>query len=59
MTSNMLHVAGITTEPESPDLYLDFIRQHGILSAIRRDNSKSEMTQRIRQINRDLVIADQ
>jgi hypothetical protein len=47
------------TESEFPDVYLDFIRQHGIPSAVRRDYAKSEMRQQVRQIHRDLVIADQ
>jgi hypothetical protein len=59
MTSKMLYDAGMKTESEFPDVYLDFIRQHGIPSAFRRDNAKSEMSQRVRQIHRDLVIADQ
>ena len=59
MTSKMLVVTGMKTESEFPDVYLDFIRQHGIPSALRRDKEKSEMSQRVRQIHRDLVIADQ
>jgi hypothetical protein len=61
MTPKMLYVAGMKTESEFPDVYLDFIRQHGIPSALRRDNAKSEMSQRVKvcQIHRDLVIADQ
>jgi hypothetical protein len=61
MTSKMLYVAGMKTESQFPDVYLDFIRQQGILSALRRDNAKSEMIQRVkvRQIHTDLVIADQ
>jgi hypothetical protein len=61
MTSKTLYVAGMKTESEFPDVYLDFIRQYGIPSALRRDNAKSEMSQRVRvrQIHRDLVIADQ
>jgi hypothetical protein len=46
-------------ESEFPDVYLDFIRQCGIPSPLRRDNAKSEMNQPVRQIHRDLVIADQ
>ena len=34
MTSKMLHVAGMKTESEFPDVYLDFIRQHGIPFAL-------------------------
>jgi hypothetical protein len=37
----------------------DFISQRGISSALRRENAKSEMSHRARQIHRDLVIADQ
>jgi hypothetical protein len=59
MTSKMLYVAGMKTESEFPDVYLDFIRQHGIPSALRRDNAKAKMSQQVCQIHRDLVIADQ
>ena len=59
MTSKMLVVTGIENEFEFPDVYLDFIRQHGIPYALRRDNAKSEMSQRVCQIHRDLVIVDQ
>jgi transposase InsO family protein len=59
MTSKMLYVAGMKTESEFPDVYLDFIRQCGIPSALRRDNAKSEMSHHVRQIHRDIVIADQ
>jgi hypothetical protein len=34
MTSKMLHVTGMKTELEFPDVYLDFIRQHGIPSSL-------------------------
>ena len=34
MTSKMLHVAGMKTVSEFPDVYVDFIRQHGIPSAL-------------------------
>jgi hypothetical protein len=59
MTSKMLYVAGMKTESEFADVYLDFIRKYGIPSALRRDNSKSEMSQRVKDIHRDLIIADQ
>jgi hypothetical protein len=59
MTSKTLYVASMKTESEFPDVYLDFIRQHGIPSALRIDNAKSEMSQRVHQIHRDLVLADQ
>jgi hypothetical protein len=59
MTSKMLYVAGMKTESEFTDVYLDFIRKCGIPSAIRRNNSKSEMIQLVKDIHRDLIIADQ
>jgi hypothetical protein len=59
MTSKILHVAGMKTESEFPNVYLDFIRQYGIPSALQRDNAKSEMSQHVRQIHRHLVIAEQ
>jgi hypothetical protein len=40
-------------------VYLDFIRKYGIPSALRRDNAKSDMSQRVKDIHRDLIIADQ
>jgi hypothetical protein len=59
MTSKMLNVAGMKTDSEFPDVYLDFTRQHGIPLALRRDNTKLEMSQCVRQIHIDLVIKDQ
>jgi hypothetical protein len=59
MISKMLYVAGMKTESEFADVYLDFIRKCGIPSALRRDNAKSEMSQRVKDIHRDLIIADQ
>jgi len=59
MASKMLYVAGMKTESEFPDVYLDFIRQRGIPYALRHDNDKSEMSHCVRKIHRDLVVADQ
>jgi hypothetical protein len=59
MTSKMLYVAGMKTESEFFDVYLDFIRKYDIPSALRRDNAKSEMNQRVKDIHRDLIIVDQ
>jgi hypothetical protein len=59
MTSKMFYFACMKTESEFADVYLDFIRKYGIPSAFRRDNAKSEMSQRIKDIHRDLIIADQ
>jgi hypothetical protein len=38
MTSKMLYVAGMKTNSEFADVYLDFIRKYGIPSAFQRDN---------------------
>jgi hypothetical protein len=55
----MLYVAGMKTESEFSDVYLDFIRKYGIPFALRRDNAKSEMSQCVKYIHRDSIIADQ
>jgi hypothetical protein len=59
MTSKMLYVAGMKFESDFADVYLDFIRKYGIPSALRRDNAKSEMSQHVKDIHRDLIFADQ
>jgi hypothetical protein len=59
VTSKMLYVAGMKTESEFADVYLDFIRKFGIPYELRRDNAKSELSQRVKDIHRDLIIADQ
>jgi hypothetical protein len=59
MTSKILYAAGMKTESEFADVYSDFIRKCGIPSALRRDNAKSEMSQLVKEIHRDLIIADQ
>jgi hypothetical protein len=59
MISKMLYVADMKTESEFADIYLDFIRKCGITSAFRRGNAKSEMSQRVKGIHRDFIVADQ
>jgi hypothetical protein len=59
MTSKILSIEGMKTESEYADVYLDFIRKYGIPYAVQRDNAKSEMTQRVKDIHRELIIADQ
>jgi hypothetical protein len=59
MTSKMLYVSGMKTESEFADIYLDFIRKCRIPSALQIDDAKSEMSQCVIDIHRDLIIADQ
>jgi hypothetical protein len=59
MTSKMLYVAGMKNESEFADVYLDYIRKYDIPSALRRDDAKSEMSQHVKDIHRNLIIADQ
>jgi hypothetical protein len=47
------------TESEFIDVYYDFIRKYVIPYALRRDNTKSEMSQRVKYIHRDVITADQ
>jgi hypothetical protein len=44
----IMYDAGMKTESEFADVYLDFIRKYGIPSALRRYNAKSEMSQRVK-----------
>jgi hypothetical protein len=59
MISKILYNAGMKTESEFADVYSNFIRKYGITSALRRDNAKSEMSQRVKDIHRGSIIADQ
>jgi hypothetical protein len=59
MKSKILCAAGMKTESEFTDVYLDFIRKYGIPSALQRDNAKYEMSQRFEDIHRDFIIVDQ
>jgi hypothetical protein len=56
MTSKMLYVAGMKAELEFADIYLDFIRKCGIPSVLQGYDAKSEMSQRVKDIHRDLII---
>jgi hypothetical protein len=58
MTSKMLYVAGMKTESEFTDVYSCFIRKYGIPSSLQIDNANSEMIQRVKDINRNLIFAD-
>jgi hypothetical protein len=59
MTSKVLYVAGMKTESEFAGVYLDLIRKYGIPSALQIHNAKFEMSQHVKDIHRDLIIADQ
>jgi hypothetical protein len=47
MTSKLLYVSGVKTESEFTDVYSDFIGKYGIPSALRRDDVKSDISQRV------------
>jgi hypothetical protein len=51
MTSNILNVAGMKTQSEFPDVYLDSLTEHCIPSALHRDIAKSEMNQQVHKIH--------
>jgi hypothetical protein len=55
----MLYVAGMKTESEFAEVYLDFIGKYGIPSALQRDNAKCEMSQCVKDIHRYLIIVHQ
>ena len=57
-TSRTIHVYGMKTESEFPSTYQDFLRDQGIPHTLRRDNAKSQKSQVITEINRELIVAD-
>jgi hypothetical protein len=59
MTSKMLYVAGMKTESDFADVYIDFIRKHGIPSTPQRNIEEPDMSQLVKDIHRDLIITDQ
>jgi hypothetical protein len=58
MTSKMLYVTDMKIESELADVDLYFIRKCSIPSALRRENTKSDMIQHVKDIHIDLIIAD-
>ena len=59
LTSRRITVIGMKTESEFADAYQDFMRKRGIPHTLRRDNAKSEMSEKVLNLQRDLVIADE
>ena len=58
-TSNLMEVYGMRQEAAFPDAYQDFMREWGIPHTLRRDNSKTQGSDKIKKLHRDLIIADQ
>ena len=54
--SHTIFVYGIKSKGEFPEVYKDFIRQHGAPSALRRDNAKVELSGEVKEINRDFMV---
>ena len=46
-----IHVAGVKTESEFADVYMDYIRQVGIPPVLHRDNAKSEISKKVLHIH--------
>ena len=59
LTSRRREVYGMKSKSEFPDIYQDFLRQHGIPHTLRRDNAKEENSTAVRDINRKFVVADE
>ena len=57
--SHAIFIYGFRKKGEFPQLYRDFIREHGAPSALRRDNAKEEKSEEVIEINRELLIKDQ
>ena len=57
--SRTINVGGMRTESEFPHVYQDFLREHGVPHTLRRDNTKSEKSEAIKKIHRELFIKDE
>ena len=51
-TSRTIHVYGMRTESEVPEIYRDFIRERVAPNTLRRDNAQSEKPEAVMDINR-------
>ena len=56
--SKMINVYPMKSESEGPNAYEDFLREEGIPSILRRDNSKMQSGHAFRDINRHFLVKD-
>ena len=59
LTSRRITVIGMKTESEFAEAYQDFMRNRGIPHTLRRDNARSEMSEKVLNLQHDMVIADE
>ena len=59
LSSRIMETRGMTTESEYINSLQDFIRHWGIPHTIRRDNAKSETSEKVQNLHRELVIDDE
>ena len=59
LTSRRITVMGMKTESDFAEAYQYFMRKRGIPHTLRRDNAKSEMSEKVLNLQRDMVIADE
>ena len=52
-------VIGMKTESDFADAYQDFMRKQGIPHTLRRDNAKSETSEKVLNLQRDYIVADE
>src|SRR5687768_10538461 len=49
--SHTIYIYGIKSRAEFPNVYKDFTREHGVPSALRRDNAKEDQSEQMTDIN--------
>ena len=59
LTSRRITDIGMKTESEFTEAYQDFMRSRGIPHTLRRDNAKSETSEKVLNLQREYVVADQ
>ena len=58
-TSHCITLYGISSKGQFEKRYLDFLREEGAPSALRRDNAKEENSEGVKNINRRIIVKDQ
>ena len=58
LKSHVINVYGMKSEAGVPKAYQDFIRDEGIPTVLRCDNSQAQKSEKVNEINRELLVKD-
>jgi hypothetical protein len=57
--SHMINVYGMRREAEFPYVYADFLREEGAPQILQRDNSQTQRSHKVTEMNRDYLVKDE